>query len=225
MAIGAGSDRGFDCLPEINDEVLVGFEHGDIHRPFVIGGVWNGKDAPPTTVDNAIVDGKVRLRTIKTRTGHTLQFVEEDKDASKKGIYLDTVYGHKLYVNDSDKKIEIKTNGGHQVLLDDQNKKIEIKTSGGHTCTLDDTARKITISGTSQIEMTAPQSITLKVGANSLELSMTNATLKTATSTVDLGPAGINVTANGGMTTIKGVTTTVKGDAMVAVNAPLINLG
>ena len=110
-------------------------------------------------------------------------------------------------------------------MLDDQNKKIEIKTSGGHTCTLDDTARKITISGTSQIEMTAPQSITLKVGANSLELSMTNATLKTATSTVDLGPAGINVTANGGMTTIKGVTTTVKGDAMVAVNAPLINLG
>ncbi len=225
VAIGAGKDRGFDCLPEVNDEVLVGFEHGDIHRPFIIGGVWNGKDAPPTTVDNAVVDGKVRLRTIKTRTGHTLQFVEEDKDASKKGVYLDTVYGHKLYVNDSDKKIDIKTNGGHQVLLDDQNKKIEIKTSGGHTFTLDDTARKITISGTNQIEMTAPQSITLKVGTNSLELSMTNATLKTSTSTVDLGPAGINVTANGGMTTVKGVTTTVKGDTMVAVNAPLINLG
>jgi uncharacterized protein involved in type VI secretion and phage assembly len=27
----------------VNDEVLVGFEHGDIHRPYIIGGVWNGR--------------------------------------------------------------------------------------------------------------------------------------------------------------------------------------
>lgn len=47
VASGAANGRGFDCLPEVNDEVLVGFEHGDIHRPYVIGGVWNGKDAPP----------------------------------------------------------------------------------------------------------------------------------------------------------------------------------
>ena len=50
VSIGAGSDRGTDWLPEINDEVLVGFEHGDIHRPYIIGAVWNGKDAPPTPV-------------------------------------------------------------------------------------------------------------------------------------------------------------------------------
>ena len=36
VGIGAGNNRGFDCLPEINDEVLVGFEHGDIHRPYII---------------------------------------------------------------------------------------------------------------------------------------------------------------------------------------------
>jgi phage protein D len=51
---GAGAHRGFDCLPEIDDEVLVGFEHGDIHRPFVLGGVWNGKDAPPNPVDKNV---------------------------------------------------------------------------------------------------------------------------------------------------------------------------
>jgi phage protein D/phage baseplate assembly protein gpV len=225
VAIGAGNTRGFDCLPEINDEVLVGFEHGDIHRPFVIGGVWNGVDAPPTSVDDSVVDGKVRLRTFKTRLGHKLQFVEEDKGASKKGVYLDTVSGHKLYVNDTDKKIEIKTNGSHQVTMDDQTKKIQIQTSGGNSLTLDDQSRKITMTGTSQIEITAPQGITLKVGTNSVELSMTNVTLKTSSNTIDLGPAGINVTSNGGMTTVKGVTTTVKGDATVTVNAPLISLG
>ncbi|MHC5832550.1 MAG: phage baseplate assembly protein V, partial [Nostoc sp.] len=54
VAPGAGNNRGFDCLPEIRDEVLVGFEHGDIHRPYIIGGVWNGEDASPENVNDAI---------------------------------------------------------------------------------------------------------------------------------------------------------------------------
>ena len=36
VALGAAKQRGFDCLPEVNDEVLVGFEHGDIHRPYFL---------------------------------------------------------------------------------------------------------------------------------------------------------------------------------------------
>lgn len=136
VGTGAGPNRGFDCLPEINDEVLVAFEHGDIHRPYVIGGVWNGTDAPPERVEDSVVGGKVRLRTVKTRTGHQLQFVEEDKGASKKGVYIDTVYGHHLHLNDTEKFAEIKTRDGHYVRLDDQRKKIEIKTSLGGLATI-----------------------------------------------------------------------------------------
>jgi phage protein D len=207
VAIGAGANRGFDCLPEVNDEVLVGFEHGDIHRPFVIGGVWNGKDAPPTNVDESVVGGKVRLRTIKTRTGHILQFVEEDKGSSKKGVYLDTVYGHKLYCNDSDKKIELKTSANHQIVLDDQNKKILVQTTSGHVCKLEDQTRKITMSSLGEVEITAPQKITLKVGGN----------------TIELGPAGININA-AALATLKGASTTVQGNANVTVTAPIIML-
>jgi uncharacterized protein involved in type VI secretion and phage assembly len=249
VAIGAGLNRGFDCLPEVNDEVLVGFEHGDIHRPFVIGGVWNGKDAPPTSVDNAIADdGKVRLRTFKTRTGHTLQFIEEDKSDSKKGVCVDTVYGHKLHLNDSEKVINLKTKGGHEVTLDDQNKKIEIKTSGGHTCKLDDQAKKITVNSTSEIEMSAPQKIALKVGGNSIEISTSsitlkmgankiemasggieinspsNITLKKVTDKVELGPSGINVSSATTMT-VKGLTTTVKADTAVTVSGLTVSIG
>jgi phage protein D len=221
VAIGAGANRGFDCLPEVNDEVLVGFEHGDIHRPFVIGGVWNGKDAPPANVDRSVVDGKVRLRTFKTRTGHILQFVEEDKETSKKGVYLDTVYGHKLYCNDSEKKIELKTSANHQIVLDDQNKKIQLQTTSGHLCNLDDPARKITLSSIGEIEITAPQKITLKVGGSTIEMTMANITLKTGGNTIELGPAGINASA-AAMMTVKGASTTVKGDANVTVSAPII---
>jgi phage protein D len=223
VAIGAGLNRGFDCLPEVNDEVLVGFEHGDIHRPFVIGGVWNGKDAPPTNVDESVVGGKVRLRTIKTRTGHILQFVEEDKGSSKKGVYLDTVYGHKLYCNDSDKKIELKTSANHQIVLDDQNKKILLQTTSGHVYKLEDQTRKITMSSLGEVEITAPQKITLKVGGSTLEMTMATISLKTAGNTIELGPAGISINA-AALATLKGASTTVQGNANVTVTAPIIML-
>ncbi|MEH2064489.1 MAG: VgrG-related protein [Nostoc sp.] len=129
VALGAGPNRGFDCLPEVNDEVLVGFEHGDIHRPYVIGGVWNGKDAPPESVDDSVTSG-VRLRTIKTRVGHTLQFVEEDKGSSKKGIRVETTGGHKIYLNDSDRCIEIETTGGHKIKMDDMGQSVSVKSTG-----------------------------------------------------------------------------------------------
>jgi phage protein D len=130
VALGAANNRGFHCLPEVNDEVLVGFEHGDIHRPYIIGGVWNGKDAPPEKVNDSIQGGKVRLRTIKTRTGHTLQFVEEDKGGSKTGVRLQTTKGHKIYLNDSEACIEIETKGGHKIKMDDQAKSISLDSTG-----------------------------------------------------------------------------------------------
>ena len=130
VAIGAGNRRGFDCLPEINDEVLVAFEHGDIHRPYVIGGVWNGKDATPNPVADDVADGKVRLRTFKTRVGHKIQFVEEDKGSSKKGAYIETAEGHKLRINDSQKFVEIETKGGHKLRLDDSNATITLSSKG-----------------------------------------------------------------------------------------------
>ncbi|MGK7948125.1 MAG: VgrG-related protein [Xenococcaceae cyanobacterium] len=164
VGIGAGNNRGFDCLPEINDEVLVGFEHGDIHRPYVIGGVWNGQDRPPELVTDSVQSDKVRLRTIKTRTGHTFQFVEEDKGGSKAGVYLTTTKGHEVNLNDSQKKIEIKTNGGHEIKLDDRGKVIAIKTNGGHEIKLDDRGATIDIKSTANLSIKAQGNIEIQAG-------------------------------------------------------------
>ncbi|MFB2891751.1 VgrG-related protein [Aerosakkonemataceae cyanobacterium BLCC-F50] len=130
VAMGAGNGRGFDCLPEINDEVLVAFEHGDIHRPYVIGAVWNGKDIPPNKVEDNVQDGQVRLRTFKSRAGHQIQLVEEDKGGSKKGVYVETAGGHKLRLNDSEKFVEIETSGGHNLRLNDVDFSINITSKG-----------------------------------------------------------------------------------------------
>ena len=71
----AGNGRGLYFLPEVDDEVLVLFERGDVRFPFVIGALWNGKDQAPA--GNS--DGKNALRVIKSRSGHLIRFDDSEK--------------------------------------------------------------------------------------------------------------------------------------------------
>ena len=76
----AGKDRGLFILPEVNDEVLVMFEHGDVNHPFVIGSLWNGTDKPPLSADQAVDgSGNVVRRILKTTAGHTITLDESDR--------------------------------------------------------------------------------------------------------------------------------------------------
>ena len=84
----------------------------------------------PNPVTDDVADGKVRLRTFKTRVGHKIQFVEEDKGSSKKGAYIETAEGHKLRINDSQKFVEIETKDGHKLRLDDSNATISLSSKG-----------------------------------------------------------------------------------------------
>jgi uncharacterized protein involved in type VI secretion and phage assembly len=61
-------------LPEVDNEVLVAFEHGDPRFPYVLGVLANGKDQPVTTNS----DGKNNLRMIKSRSGHIIKLNDED---------------------------------------------------------------------------------------------------------------------------------------------------
>ncbi|MBP8807177.1 MAG: hypothetical protein KBG48_24205 [Kofleriaceae bacterium] len=74
VSVGGANDRGWFSLPEVNDEVLVAFEHGDLNRPIILGALWNGKDKAP---DNNSAGDNPR-RVIKSKTGHKITF--EDKE-------------------------------------------------------------------------------------------------------------------------------------------------
>ena len=129
----AGNNRGTFFLPEVDDEVLVAFEHGNVGKPYVIGALWNGVDAPVR--DNA--DGKNNQRVIRSRAGH--EFILND-EAGKE-------------------QVEIKTKAGHQFLLDDTSgsEKISIvDKSGDNKIEIDSAQNSIAISAKTKITLKAP---------------------------------------------------------------------
>lgn len=69
----AGAQRGFYFLPEVDDEVLVAFEHGDLRFPYVLGGLWNGKDKPPVEPSQGN-----HVRELRSRSGHVVRLNDED---------------------------------------------------------------------------------------------------------------------------------------------------
>jgi len=83
IMMGAGKNRGWFFIPEVDDEVLVIFEHGDMDRPLVVGALWGGKDKPP---DNN-KDGKNQRRVVKSREGSKVTF--DDTDGDEKLIFED----------------------------------------------------------------------------------------------------------------------------------------
>lgn len=125
----AGKDRGTFLMPEVNDEVLVAFEHGDARFPYVLGFLWNGEDVPPET--------DVNKRTIKSKAGHT--------------VVLDDSNGGE--------KIVVKSRSGHLVRLDDSRgaEKVQIiDKSGDNSVTIDTASKTITIKSAQDVIIEAP---------------------------------------------------------------------
>ena len=99
----AGKQRGMFFMPEVDDEVLVAFEHGSFNHPYVLGYLWNGKDIPPESDSNN--------RVIVTPGGHTLRF--EDGDGGKK-VIVKSSSGQTITLDDSDGSITLE--GGQRIL-------------------------------------------------------------------------------------------------------------
>ncbi|MCJ1676503.1 phage baseplate assembly protein V [Streptomyces sp. APSN-46.1] len=101
----AGKDMGFYWLPEIGDQVLVAFEHGDLSKPYVIGGLWNADQPPPATND----DGMNSTRVIKSRAGHSITF--DDTKAGGELVIKDGGRGSSITLNAADGSLTISAEG------------------------------------------------------------------------------------------------------------------
>lgn len=97
----AGNERGIFFLPEMDDEVLIGFEHGDINLPYVLGSLWNGVDVPPETNS----DGENNIRMIKSRSGHVIKI--NDKEGEEKIEITDMTENNMIIIDSSENKISL----------------------------------------------------------------------------------------------------------------------
>jgi hypothetical protein len=160
----AGAGRGFQFIPEIDDEVLVAFEHGDIHRPYLLGGLWNGKDKPVEDNQTAVTGQKVQHRIIKTRIGHQLMFDDTD---GKGQIKVSTTNGHILQLDDKEQQIKITTTAGHVVQLDDKGSKILVQDkTGSNKITIDSNSNAISVECQGNFSVQAQGNVSVKAQGN-----------------------------------------------------------
>ena len=152
VTLMAGSGRGIEFIPEVNDEVLVAFEHDDTHRPFILGSLWNGKDKPPEGSDKLVSStGKVEKRIIRSRSGHTITL--DDTDGAEKISIVDKTGKNSIDINSKSNLLEIKAGS-----------KIEVHTQDGHKIVLD--------SSGIVIEAAAAKDLTLKGQNIKIEATM-----------------------------------------------------
>jgi uncharacterized protein involved in type VI secretion and phage assembly len=101
----AGPGRGLWFLPEVDDEVLVAFEHGSPSAPYVIGGLWNGKDTPPESNS----DGKNDRRSITSRSGAVIRLT--DTDGQEQIEIVDASAKNSVVISTKDNSIVVKAGG------------------------------------------------------------------------------------------------------------------
>lgn len=123
----AGNNRGSVFLPDIGDEVLVVFQGGDPRLPCVIGGLWNGSDAPPVRGANAN-----DTKQIRSRNGVT--------------VTLDDAQGRERFV--------CETPGGQRVTLKDGPGGVNIEDANGNSIEL--APAGVTLTASAKLTISAP---------------------------------------------------------------------
>ena len=198
----AGPERGLLYIPEVNDEVLIAFERGDVNYPYMVGGLWNGTDAPPEPNSEAAPAGQVNHRVLKTRAGHV--------------IMLDDTDGEEL--------VSVTTKAGHEVILDDGNEQIVIRDkTGSNEMIIDSSANSIDINLDGDFTVTAKGKITLSSTGDATIDSKAKATIKAATNFEAQGSMGVKV--QGLTVDVKADTkATVEGGAMTEIKGTMVKI-
>jgi len=130
VTLGAGPARGAVFSPEVNDEVLVGFEHGDTRRPVVLGGLYSKKNTLPTG-EKFVDGGNVKYRRITSRKNHILELADGDDPASQHLLLQLGTAQHKLRLGAD--RFDIEVAQGKPITIKAGEAKFDISASGDVT--------------------------------------------------------------------------------------------
>lgn len=141
----AGNGRGAYFLPEVDDEVLIAFEHGSVEHPFVIGAVWNGKDV----AHESNADGHNDNRSIKSRSGHVVRLC--DKAGQESIEIIDKTGQNRIVIQACGNTITIEAQG--DIAIRSQTGKLSIEAVG------------VEIESKAGVQIKAMQSVDVTAGA------------------------------------------------------------
>jgi phage protein D len=208
-AQSGGTGGGEAFIPEVGDEVLVGFEHGRLDRPYVLAGLYNGKDRPSAgggTGDGGgeLVDpttGAVNRRTFASKGGNQLELL--DAANGPQGVRLVTGDG-KLTID-----------------LDRRGTVIVVNSDGS-----------VSIAAKERVSITADQGVALDAGRGPLELTGDSVSLSARTGVRLDGGQGRVRLSTGGAVDVEGAQvavngtqrTDIKGGSTCSINAPLVKI-
>jgi phage protein D len=136
----AGDSRGLMMMPQVGDEVVIGFEHDDVHRPYVLGSLWNGQAKPGD--DLAVLDGSFSLQSDQKVQIHA-------KDAI-------TIKSDKDFTLETTGKVDQKPQGDMTV---DGSQSVTIK--GGTSISIEGTTNLELKCGTAKISLSAAGTISI----------------------------------------------------------------
>lgn len=103
----AGGDRGAFFMPEIDDEVILAFNHEDWDHPYAIGFLWNPTQMPPS--------GDERQRMIRSKNGHTIRFVDSTPASGNQGaLIIEDAHGNVITMTNS--RVTISSLGSLEIL-------------------------------------------------------------------------------------------------------------
>lgn len=106
----AGNNRGAFWMPDVDDEVLVGFLMGDARAPIVLGGLWNGSTPAPETLD-----AQNNLKVVRSRNGNRIVM---DDTIGQERVLIETPGGQRITLHDSSAElIKVEDSSGNTVTL------------------------------------------------------------------------------------------------------------
>ncbi|GGG77907.1 hypothetical protein GCM10007415_07360 [Parapedobacter pyrenivorans] len=132
--LDAGDSRGTFFMPEVGDEVIVGFLGDDPNYPVILGMLHSGAKPAPLVAAEAN---------------------DEKGYVSRSGITI--------LIHDGDKRVSIETPGGRKLVLDDANSLCKVEDAKGNKLVLDDSgitisaAKDLVLKATASISLSAPQ--------------------------------------------------------------------
>jgi len=141
VSVGGGSGKGWQVIPEVGDEVLVVFGHGDMRRPFVLGGLYNAQDLMPEPI-GSVLGGKTNIRAFKTRAGHKFTF---NDTPGMEGVTLESKLGSKIDIVDTPTP---------SITIADS--------SGQNSITIDGSSQTVTIQAATNLELKANGKVTIE---------------------------------------------------------------